>query len=178
MSLAAIGDTPYNIILLVHIFTSMAAIAPVFVMTWLRGSVMSSLHSFVSLVRRGKVPSWLRDQASAASQTGYHQRLGLVMVVKTRLLYGPALILSGLLGFSLAGMSDSIYSLSQDWLLAAAILWLLMNGVLHAVMVPAFKLMSVGKFTAAINTRLQRGTALMTILFIAQLWIMIWKPGA
>lgn len=151
MIIAAVGDTAYNIILLVHILTAMVAMAPLF------------------------LPSLLRS--SVSRDTSAQQQLGLLMIANTRRFYGPALILSGLLGFALAGLSDQTYSMSDGWLLSAAVIWVVMNGVLHGVMLPVFKQLGSGQLTVAAIKRLSLGTGMMSSLLIVQLWLMIWKPG-
>ena len=154
MVMAAIGDTSYNITLLLHVLTAMAALAPALV------------HPL------------LRRQLSSADRPGQLQRLSTAMDFNSRRLYAPALIITGLLGFALSGMSDGAHSFGDDWMRSAIIVWVLMNGVLHAVILPASKAVGSGQPTEKAFKRLNRGSALMTILFVVQLWLMIFKPGA
>ena len=88
MILAAIGDTPYNIILLLHILTALVAFAPVFT------------HPV------------LQRQFAGALSSDRSESLVVAMTVNSRRLYSPCLIVTGLLGFALAGMSDKVYSMS------------------------------------------------------------------
>ena len=50
------------------------------------------------------------------------------MVAHGRRIYGPAVILTGLLGFALSGMSDGIHAIGDGWMIAAIIIWIAMNG--------------------------------------------------
>ena len=152
MTLAAIGDTSYNIVLLLHVLTAIVALSPVFV------------HPL------------LRNQMRGGNKTE-HQHLVSSMAANVRRLYGPALIVSGLLGFALAGMSDKVHSMTDGWLLAAAIIWVAMNGILHGMITPALKAVGRGQGTPPIERRLERGSALMTLMFVVQLVLMIWQPG-
>ena len=61
-----------------------------------------------------------------------------------------------------------------------------MNGVLHAMIIPGLKALGAGtpagngpsRAVAAGLARIQRGTLLMSLMVVVQLWLMIWKPGA
>lgn len=116
MILAAVGDTPYNIILLLHVLTALMALSPMFVYPLLPGQMR---------------PIILPEQ----------QRLVVTMLVNMRSLYGPALIITGLLGFALAGLSNDAHSMRDGWVITAAVIWVLMNGVLHGMILPAVKTM-------------------------------------
>ena len=152
MTFAAIGDTPYNIVLLLHVLMVVVALSPAFV------------HPL------------LRNQMRTGNKTE-HQHLIISMARNVRRLYSPALILSGLLGFALAGMSDKVHSMTDGWLMAAAIIWVVMNGVLHGMITPALKAVGRGEGTPPTERRLERGSALMTLLFVVQLVLMTWQPG-
>lgn len=117
MILAVVDDIPYKIILLLHILTAFLAFSPIFVYPLLPGQMR---------------PVIMPEQ----------QRLVVTMFVNMRSLYGPSLILTGLLGFALAGLSNGAHSLTEGWLLVAIGVWILMNGVFHAIILPAMKTMS------------------------------------
>ena len=50
-----------------------------------------------------------------------------------------------------------------------------MNGVLHALVLPGEKGVAAGD--ASVERKLQVGCNVLTLLFVVQLVIMIWKPG-
>ena len=151
MILAAVGDTAYNIVLLLHVLTMMVALSPAFV------------HPL------------LRSQVRAGDRTE-RQHLMINMAANVRRVYGPSLIVTGLFGFALAGMSDRVHSLSEFWLIASAVIWVAMNGVLHAVITPALKAVREGA-DAPPGRRLEQGWALITVMAVVQLALMIGKPG-
>jgi uncharacterized membrane protein len=150
MILAVIDDTPYRILLILHIVTAMAAFAPAFV----HPVILSRLSDAGTDVRGPLLHAMTRNG---------------------RILYGPALLVNGLLGFGLAGMSDKIYKMSQGWLVAAFLIWVVMNGLLHAVILPAEKQLSAGDDAA--QRKLDAGGALLSILLIVMLYLMVFKPG-
>ncbi len=148
---AAIGDTPYNIMLLLHLLTAFVAFAPAFVNPVLGKQLADGGHDVSAMARY-------------AAQN--NQRI-----------YGSALIVSGLLGFGVAGMSDEVFKVSQGWLVAAVIVWIAMNGLLHAVIRPSEKAMADGDRSAEIQQKLNLGGGAFTLLFLVQLYLMVWKPG-
>lgn len=149
MMIAAIGDTGYNIALLVHIVAAFVAFAPAFVHPVLGGQL--------------------------ASDGAEHGKVAQHMVRNGRMIYGPALIVAGLAGFGVAGFSDKVYSMSQGWLVAAFVIWILMNGLLHAVIVPAERAVGAGDSSKA--GRANAASGVMAVLLLVMLIIMIWKPG-
>ena len=150
MLLAAIGDTGYNILLILHILTMMGGLAPAFV------------NPILAAQTKGK------DDAAWRSVLGY--AAGNSMKI-----YGSALIVGGLLGFGIAGLSDEVYKMSQGWLATAAVLWVAMNGVLHAMIIPAEKAIAGGDDSA--QRKLDIGGAAITVMMIVTLYLMVFKPG-
>lgn len=151
MILAA-GTTAYRIIELLHVLTVVVALAPVFV------------HPL------------LRRQMRAAGGTG-HQQLVVAMAANARRLYSPALIVAGLLGIALVEMSEDAISMTEGWVIAAIVIWVGMNGVLHGMIRPALKSQGAEGASPATEKRLEAGSALLSILFTVQLVLMIWQPG-
>lgn len=151
---AAIGDTPYNIILLLHILTAFVAFAPAFTHPILAAKMQQA-----------------GDPARAAV-IGHMSSYGMRI-------YGSMLILSGLLGFGVAGMSDEVFKVSQGWLVAAVLVWIAMNGLLHGGILPAEKAIGAAGPAGdeAAEKKLAMAGGLITLLFVVQLIIMIWKPG-
>lgn len=156
MLIAAIGDTPYNIVLFLHILSAFVAFAPAFV------------HPF------------LGEQTKALGQADRAAVMGFI-VKNGRRVYAPALIVTGLLGFGLQGMSDSAIEFSDGWIIGAIVVWLAMNGVLHAVVLPGEREMaqggSAGEVEAA-EKRVSAGGATITVLLLVMLYLMVFQPGA
>jgi len=148
----AAGTTAYNIVELLHVLTVLVALAPVFV------------HPL------------LRKQMRAAGGDG-HQHLVVAMAANARRLYGPALIVAGLLGIALVEMSEDAISLTEGWVIAAIVIWVVMNGVLHGMISPALKAQGIEGASPATDKRLEVGSALLSIGFTVQLILMIWQPG-
>ena len=148
----AAGTTAYNIVELLHVLTVLVALAPVFV------------HPL------------LRKQMQSAGGSA-HQQLVVAMASNARRLYGPALILAGLLGIALVEMSEDAISLTEGWVIAAIVIWVVMNGVLHSMITPALRAQGIEGPSPATDKRLEVGSALLSILFTVQLILMIWQPG-
>ena len=148
----AAGTTAVNIVELLHVLTVVVALAPVFV------------HPL------------LRRQMRAAS--GGQQRLATAMAANARRLYGPALIVAGLLGIALVEMSEDAVSLTEGWVIAAVAVWVSMVGVLHGLIRPALKAQGAEDPAAGAEKRLEAGSAVLSILFTVQLVLMIWQPGS
>ena len=151
MVLAA-GTTAYNIVELLHVLTVLVALSPVFV------------HPL------------LRKQMQSAGGAG-HQQLVAAMAANARRLYSPALIVAGLLGIALVEMSEDAISLTEGWVIAAIVIWVVMNGVLHGMIRPALKVQGTEGASPATDRRLEVGSALLSIGFTVQLVLMIWQPG-
>ena len=152
--LAAIGDTPYNIMLFLHILTGVVAFAP----------------AFTHPVLQGKMERAGFDGRSAV--IGYMASYGMKI-------YGSALVLCGLLGFGVAGMSDDVFELSQRWLATAVIVWVVMNGLLHGAILPAEKAIGLAgpDGAPAAEKKLATAGGLITVLFLVQLYLMVFRPG-
>ena len=148
----AAGTTAYNIVELLHVLTVLTALAPVFV------------HPL------------LRKQMRAAGGTG-HQQLVVAMAANVRRLYSPALIVAGLLGIALVEMSEDAISMTDGWVLAAIVIWVAMNGILHGMIRPALKAQGADGASPGTELRLEVGSALLSIGFTVQLILMIWQPG-
>lgn len=147
MLFAATSDTSYKLLLLIHILTALVAMAPAFV------------HPFLANQLDGEA----RNRA-----VGHMARNG-------RVIYAPALLVTGIAGFGVAGLSDGVFKMSQGWMVTAFIIWVVMNGILHAVMLPAERAMASGDRSA--EARVQAGGAVLTVLLVVMLWLMVFKPG-
>lgn len=148
--IAAINDTGYNVMLLLHIFAAFAAFAP----------------AFVNPV--------IRRQSKALDGPNRQLVIGFLSM-NGRKIYAPALILTGLFGFGLQGMSDSVWKFSQTWLWLAALVWLAMIGLLHALLFPAERAVAAGDETA--TKRVDTISMVTSLLLIVMLYLMVFKPG-
>lgn len=158
MVLAAYMDTGYKIMLAVHILCFIVAFAPSFV--W----------PFVARRLR---------QAGDQDVAGTINRMAGGSSAR---IYGPAAALGGLIGFGLAGMSkiegteDRVFSVSDPWLTAAAVLWFLLLGIYFGLLAPAEKRIAGGDSSAA-KIANAAGGGIHLIAAVA-LYLMVFKPGA
>ena len=148
--LAAYRDTGYNVMLFVHILTAFVAFAPAFV------------HPL------------LGNQSKALGAGERNKLLGMI-AGNGRRIYAPALILTGLLGFGMQGLSDSVIEFGQTWFWLSIVVWLVMNGVLHAVLLPAERAMADGDESA--ESKVSAGGGVLTVLLLVMLYLMVFKPG-
>jgi len=148
--IAAYDGTGFKIVLFLHILTVLLAFAPSFV------------HPL------------LTRQTTGFDATSRGKILGL-MAGNGRRVYAPALIVAGLFGFALQGMSDGVIEFSQTWFWLAVAVWLAMNGLLHAMLLPAERALAGGDESAA--KKLDTAGAIMTVLLLVMLYLMIFRPG-
>lgn len=155
MLLADVGDTGYNIMLLLHLLTLFAAFAPMFV------------HPFIERETRGN-PTARQAVFQGIAKRGMR-------------IHGSMLIVAGLLGFGLAGMSgedadgELLISVSDSWVWPSVVLWLAMNGVLHAMIIPGEKAIAAGDESGARKSEI--GGAAITLMFLVTLYLMVFQPG-
>lgn len=86
-----------------------------------------------------------------------------------RQVYAPALILTGLFGIGLILTSDDAWEFDQTWISLAFVIWIAMNGVFHALV--------LGGRRQDDESKVNSGHAIMTVLLLAMLYVMVWKPG-
>ncbi|MCP3853955.1 MAG: hypothetical protein GY745_14155 [Actinomycetia bacterium] len=158
MILAAYRDTPYNIVLFLHILCVLAAFAPAFI-----NPILDRRMDDI-------------DQGAASTVRSF-QAIG------TQRIHGPALALAGILGFGLVGMSGdpaggdtSVYSMSDGWIVAAMVVWVAMNGVLHGLLYPAERAYGTGNRMA--KSKVDLGGVILTVLLLILLYLMVFRPGA
>jgi len=153
---AAIGSTPYRIMLLIHIGSAIVAFAPAFVWPFVA----------VRLRKAGEPVGATINRLAGGNTLKIH---------------GPAYVVTGFVGFGLAGMSgdtadgEKFFSMSQTWLSIAALLWVAGMGIMFGLMNPAEKKAAQGDQDAEKKLSMYGGF-LHLILFVA-LYLMIWKPG-
>lgn len=153
MVLAAVNDTAYNIVLLLHIITVIVAFAP---------AVANPL-----LEARAKK---VGDEAVLQ-----HYRNALP---NSRQVHFPALILAGVFGGALIGMSkvedELVWQFDQTWIWLGILNWIVLCGVVSAVIIPAEKKVAAGELSAA--AKVAQGGGIATLLTIGQLYLMVFKP--
>ena len=150
MLFAAYRDTGYNVMLLLHILAVIVAFAPAFV--WPVASVK------------------LKKEGKPVGPT-----IGMLAAGNTAKIHGPALVLVGLFGFGLVGMSDKYIKFDQSWVMAAVVIWFLMLGIIFGMMLPAEKKSAAGDESADKIVSMAGG--FMHLLLLVMLYLMVFKPG-
>lgn len=151
MTLGAIGDTSYNIMLFIHILAMIVAFAPAFVWPFVSASLRNGGD-------QDPVGTVTRLNAGASQK-----------------IYGPALAVGGLVGFGIAGMSNKVYSMSQTWLMVAALLWLILLGIYFGLLAPAEKKLVEGD--RSVEKMISMSYGIMHLLVAISLYLMVFKPG-
>ena len=97
-----------------------------------------------------------------------------VLEKAARTVYSPALILAGLFGILCIVTSDvggtAVFEFSETWVSLAFVVWIAMNGVFHALVLAGQKQNDAAKVIS--------GQQIMTVLLLAMLYLMVFKPGA
>jgi uncharacterized membrane protein len=142
-------NTSYKILLFLHILSIVVAFAP------------ASVHPLLTRQYKGD-SAGLQRFAGFAAQNG-------------RRVYAPALILAGLFGILLIVDSDDAFAFDQTWISLAFVVWFAMNGVAHGMIIPNER--KLGQGDAEAERKIDMGGMIITVLFLIQLYLMIWKPG-
>ena len=150
LALVPVNTFGYKLMLFLHILSVIVAFAPAFV--WPFASV--------KLKKEGKPVG---------------PAIGALAAGNTAKIHGPALVLVGIFGFGLVGMSDDVFSFSQSWVMAAGTLWFIMLGVIFGLMLPAEKKSAAGDESA--DKLVSMAGGIMHLLLFVMLFLMIWKPG-
>jgi uncharacterized membrane protein len=148
----------YKLILLLHILSVIVAFAPAFV--W---PVVS-----MRLKKQQKPVGPAIGDLAANNTTKFH---------------GPALVLAGLFGFALVGMSKpahasggpAAWKFSQPWVSVALLCWLIMVGLVFGLMAPAEKKAHAGDVGA--EKIISAVGGVLHLLLVVVLVMMIFKPG-
>jgi uncharacterized membrane protein len=146
--LAATEDTSYKILFLLHLLSVIIAFGAPFV----------------------NAPTY-----RFSAREGVGAKVAGAQAVATTRVAIPALLVAGLLGFGLSGLSDEVYELSQGWLLAAVLIWLGQAALYFFGIVPAMR--RVGEGDEAAAGRIGMFTGVLHLSLVVMLWLMIWKPG-
>jgi uncharacterized membrane protein len=148
--LATYRDGVYNLLLFLHIVTVIVAFAPAVIHPLMTNQLKS-------------------DPSARAAFMRYAHENG-------RKIYGIAIVLVGLFGIGMIGASDKVIEFSDGWVSAAFLIWIVMVGVLHGVLLPAEKKLAEGD--QSMEARVQQVGMALTVLLLIMLYLMIWKPGA
>jgi len=149
-ALVPVNTFGYKLMLLLHILAVIVAFAPAFV--WPFASV--------KLKKEGKPVG---------------PAIGALAAGNTAKIHGPALVLVGLFGFGLVGMSEKAFKFDQSWVMAAIVVWFLMLGIIFGLMLPAEKKSAGGDESA--DKLVSMAGGIMHLLLLVMLFLMIWKPG-
>lgn len=153
---AALPDSIYRIMFLLHIVAVVAAFAPM---------VVNPV-----LAARSKADG---DEALS--------RVSRYMALNGRQIHLPALILVGLFGLGMVfsstpdGADDALFGFDQAWVSLALLVWIAICGVVSGVLLPAERKLADGDL--AQEKKVAVGGQVVTVLFLVMLYLMIWKPG-
>jgi len=136
----------YKIVLVLHIIFVVVAFGGLFC-----APMLSRVEGAAGSVAKGMV--------------GYVQRIAI-----------PAVILAGLMGFALIGMSNKEFEFSQAWVGPAILLWLIEIGLFFGGILPAEKKVAEGDASAA--KQLGMFTGISHLILLVVVFLMVFKPGA
>lgn len=147
MLIAVLRDTGYNVVLFVHVLAAFVAVT---------GSIAHPL-----MFR-------LEGQRADGDVTALARRIALPSRI-----YAISYAVAGLIGFALVSMGD--WPWGDAWISISMLLWLVTNGLLHALLLPAERKVADGDRAAM--TTINRFGPIVTVLVIATIFFMTVKPG-
>lgn len=154
----------FRIFFFLHIIAIVVAFAPAFV--WpLMGRQRRAM---------GGAPG-----AATASTTPAPKMIGRVL---SPMVHGGALVLAGLFGLAMVGLSSKTIKMSDTWISIGLLLWFLMIALLFlGLLTTERKLASADEpdpqRRAALDQRLSMFYGAMHLLFLLQVIDMVWQPG-
>lgn len=151
MILADFNDGAYKTVLLFHIIAVVISLAP------------AVMHPILFSLEK------TRDDGDLV---GLAKR---VVGVPTRI-YTIALIAAGVLGIGLISMGDPVTSFGDTWIWLSLLVWIAVNGVLHAGVFPAERAIADGDTGAM--AKFDRFGRIVVFLMLVLLYLMVIKPGA
>jgi hypothetical protein len=126
--------------------------------------VVALLHILSAIAAFGPLfiyPSMIR--AGAGTEVAkWHVRLSL-----------PALVLAGVFGIGLVGMSDDAIEMSEGWIVAAIVAWAAVVAVSWFLVRP-----SITGTSEQARSMLGAGIGITHLGLVVLLWLMVFKPGA
>jgi uncharacterized membrane protein len=147
MLIAALRDTGYNIVLFLHVLAAVVAVT---------GSIAHPLMFK------------LEEQRADGDLAALARRIALPSRI-----YAISYALAGLIGFGLVSMGD--WPWGDAWISISMLLWLVTNGLLHALVLPAERAVAGGDTSAMAKLNLYG--PIVTVLVIATVFFMTVKPG-
>lgn len=177
MLLARVGDTPYRVVLLLHILTAIIGFGAVF---------LNALYGRAAERRKGV-------EGLAIAETNYDVSQMAGYFIYAVPVFGILLLL-----MSDTGSGNSAYKFSQAWISASFLLYIVGLGLSHGVLRPNVKKMhalmrelvaappasgAAGGRPPQVDEIEQRArtvgttSAVLNLLLVVILYLMIWKPG-
>jgi uncharacterized membrane protein len=153
---AALSDSLYRIMFLLHIVAVVVAFSAMVVNPFLAAR-------------------------SKADGEGALTRTASYMAANGRQIHLPALILVGLFGLGMVfsstpdGADDALFGFDQIWVSLALLVWIVMCGLVSGMLIPAERKLAAGDLAQA--KKIELGGQIVTVLFLVMLYLMIWKPG-
>jgi uncharacterized membrane protein len=109
------------------------------------------LFIYPSLVRAG----------AGAEVAKWHLRLSL-----------PALVLAWVFGMGMVGSSDDLFEMSDGWIIASLLVWVVLVLVSWLLIRP-----SLSDTSARARSMLSAGIGITHVGLVVMLWLMVFKPG-
>jgi uncharacterized membrane protein len=157
LSLAAISDTSYELVLVLHILAVIVAFAPA-VAHPLTGARVKQAEGDDGVVR-----------------------FSALIAKPARWVYFPALVLSGVFGGALIGMSkptadaEVLWKFEQTWIWLGIAIWVVLCGLVSGVILPAERRVAAGDLSA--QKRVETAGGIVALLVVVQVALMVFKPG-
>ena len=157
LSLAAISDTSYELVLVLHILAVIVAFAPA-VAHPLTGARVKQAEGDEGVVR-----------------------FSALIATPGRWVYFPALVLSGVFGGALIGLSkpsddaEVLWKFEQTWIWLGITIWVVLCGIVSGVILPSERKVAAGDLSA--EKRVEAAGGIATLLVIVQIGLMVFKPG-
>jgi len=152
MILAAYGDGLYKLFFLGHMASFLVAFAP------------AVIHPILGAQAQAD-----GDPTALARLTGH-------MAGNGRRIHFPALIALGAFGLAMVFTSDEVIGFDDTWVSLAFLVWIGICGVVSGLLLPAERKVAAGDEAA--QATVERAGQLATLLLVAMLYLMIWRPGA
>jgi uncharacterized membrane protein len=149
--LAALRSGLYNVFLLLHIVAFVVAFAP---------AVINPIA--IARIRQ-------------ASGDGALPAAARWMAANGRQVHFPALVTIAPLGIVMVLLSDDAFGFDQAWVWLGLLVWLGICGVITALVIPGERRLAEGDLAA--EKQVAMGGQIATLLAVAILYLMIWKPG-
>ncbi|MPY94240.1 MAG: hypothetical protein GEV08_14615 [Acidimicrobiia bacterium] len=83
----------------------------------------------------------------------------------------PATVVIWVAGMGLVGMSDKVFEMTQTWIVASLVVWLVLLALGVFVMRPALAQGEAG------SSRVGMATGISHLLLVVALYLMVFKPG-